>query len=109
MRDKEDGTSTSILWNSAAFSAGIVKIELVYAANKDVQYSNADAVIFSFGNAADNLTYTTKLSTEAGVKTYTITPDAATYTFFKMEHDLKFTFYWDSITIYLADGTVVGE
>ena len=107
MRDKNGNTST--LWNTVAFGKGIVRIELVYSATKDVQYANANAVIFSFGDAADNLTYTTKLSTTAGVKTYTITPDAETYTFFKLEHDLGYTFYWESITIVLGEGAVTPD
>ena len=100
VRDKNGNTSS--LWNTVAFESGITKIELEYSATKDVQYANANAEIFSFGDAVDNLTYSTKLSTEAGVKSYTITPDASTYTFFHFEHDLGFTFYWASITIYLA-------
>ena len=102
MRDK-DG-NTSILWNTSATGAKIVRIELVYSSTKDVQYANANAVIFSFGNAVDNLTYTTKLSTTAGVKTYSITTDGGDYTFFKMEHDLGFSMYWDSITIVVEGG-----
>ena len=105
MRDK-DG-KTSILWNTSAFGSAIARIELVYSSKKDVTHSNPDAVIFSFGTSASNLTYTTKLSTTAGTKTYTITPDAESYTFFKLEHDLGYTMYWDSITIVLADGSVV--
>jgi len=101
MRDK-DGKTTS-LWNTTAFDKKIARIELVYSSTKDITHSNADAVIFTFGNSAGEATYTTKLSTEAGVKTYTITPDADTYTFFKLEHDLGYTFYWDSITIYFAE------
>lgn len=101
MRDK-DG-KTSILWNTTAFDKPIARIELVYSSTKDVQYANADAVIYTFGNAVGEATYTTKLSTTAGVKTYTITPDAETYTFFKLEHDLGYTMYWESITIVFAD------
>ena len=103
MRDKNGNTSS--IWNTTAFAAGIARIDLVYSDSKDVQYSNADAVIFTFGNEAQGATYTTKLSTTAGEKTYTITPDAETYTFFKLEHDLGYTFYWKSITIVFADGT----
>ena len=103
MRDK-DG-KTSIIWNTTAFAKPIAKIELVYSDTKDVAYANADAVIFTFGNEAQGANYTTKLSTTAGVKTYTITPDASTYTFFKLEHDLGYTMYWKSITIVFADGT----
>ena len=105
MRDKNGNTSS--IWNTSAFAAGIAKIELVYSDSKDVAYSNADAVIFTFGNEAQGATYTTKLSTTAGEKTYTITPDADTYTFFKLEHDLGYTMYWKSITIVFADGTTV--
>ena len=105
MRDK-DG-KTSILWNTSAFGSAIVRIDLVYSSTKDVTHSNPDAVIFSFGTAVDNLTYSTKLSTTAGTKTYTITPDAESYTFFKLEHDLGYSMYWESITFVLADGTTV--
>ena len=102
MRDKNGNTSQ--LWNTSAFGAGIVKIELTYSASKDVTYANADAVIFTFGNSAKEAAYTTKLSTAAGVKSYTITPDASTYTFFYLEHDLGYTFYWESIKVYFAAG-----
>ena len=100
-RDKNGNTTQ--LWNTAATTKGIARIELVYSDSKDVAYSNADAVIFSFGNEAGNYTYTTKLSTTAGEKTYVITPDSDDYTFFKMEHDLGYTFYWKSITIVFAE------
>lgn len=105
MRDStgDDGSQrTSLLWNSSAFAGGIQKIELTYASTKDVKYANPDAVIFSFGTSTAVDAYTTKLSTTAGVKTYTITPDATTYTFFKLEHDVGFSFYWDSIKVYYA-------
>ena len=107
MRDKDGKTSK--LWSTTAFGAGIIKIELTYSTTKDVSHSNENAVIFSFGTAADNLTYSTKLSTTAGVKTYTITPNATTYTFLSIEHDLGYTFYWDSIKIYYAEGTSTPE
>ena len=103
MRDKE-GKGTSTIWNTSALGAGITKIELTYSATQDVKYANADAVIFNFGNEAKGATNSTKLSTEAGVKTYTIVPDAATYTYFYMEHDLGYTMYWDSIKVYYTEG-----
>ena len=96
MRDK-DG-KTSILFNKTALPGKITKIELVFNSGKTT-YNNADAVIFSFGAAQDNLTSSTKLSTVAGTSTYTITPEGDN-TFFKIEHDLGYTFYWDSIKIY---------
>jgi len=97
MRDKNG--NTSVLFNTTALPGKITKIELTYSPSKDVTHSNPDAEIFSFGAAQDNLTYSTKLSTEAGQKTYTITPQGDN-TFFKIEHDLGFTFYWESIKIY---------
>ena len=105
VRDKNGNTST--LWNTTAFGSAIKEIVLVYSDSKDVTYANPDCEIFTFGNAMGEATCTVKLSTEAGVKTYTITPDAETYTFFKFEHDLGYTMYWKSITIVLVDGTVV--
>lgn len=104
MRDKNG--NTSLLWNATAFSSAIARIELVYSESMST-YNNSDAVIFSFGTSSDSLTYETKLSTEKDVKTYTITPDSETYTFFKLEHDLGYTMYWESITIVLVDGTVI--
>ncbi len=107
VRDKNDNPST--FWNTTAFSTPIKEIKLVYSSTKDVQYANPDAEIFSFGNAVDSYTYSTKLSTTAGVKEYTITPDAETYTFLKFEHDLGYSMYWDSITIVLAAGSTGGN
>ena len=101
VRDKDGKTSS--FWNTTAFSAPIKEIKLVFNSTKTT-YDNPDAEIFSFGNAVDSYDYTTKLSTTAGVKEYTITPDAETYTYLRFEHDLGYTMYWDSITIVLADG-----
>ena len=102
MRDKEAESKTSFLWSTSAFGTGISKIELVYSSTKDVTHANPDAVIFSFGNSMKEATYTTKLSTTAGVKNYTITPDASTYTYLYIEHDLGYSMYWESITIYFT-------
>ena len=102
MRDKDGNTSS--IWNTTAINGGIARIELVYSDTKST-YDNPDAVIFTFGNAVGEATCTTKLSTTAGVKTYTITPDAGSYTFFKLEHDLGYSMYWKSITIVFTDGS----
>ena len=104
MRDK-DG-NTSIIWNNTALPSAIARIELVYSSNKSVSYDNADAVVFSFGTSATNLTSTKRLSTVTGTTTYTITPDGE-FTYFRMEHDLGYSFYWESITIVLVDGTTI--
>lgn len=106
VRDKDGKTSS--LWNTTAFSAPIARIELVANSGKST-YDNPDCAIYSFGNAVGEYTSTVKLSTVKGTYTYTITPDAETYTFFRFEHDLGYTQYWDSITIVLVDGTVISQ
>lgn len=100
MRDKEG--NTSMFWNTTAFPGGITKIELTFDDVKST-YDNADAVIFNFGNEVKGTAYSTKLSTVQGEKSYTITPDANTYTYFYLEHDLGYTFYWDSIKVYYSE------
>lgn len=104
VRDKDGNTSS--LWNTTAFPAAIKSIELVASSTKST-YDNADCAIYTFGNAVDNHTCTVKLTTVKGTSTYTITPDAETYTFFRFEHDLSYTQYWESITIVLVNGDVV--
>lgn len=99
LRDKASENKTSIFWNTAALSGNITKIELTYSSTKDT-YDNPDMMIWSFGNSTSVDQYTTKLSTVAGTKTYTITPNAETYTYFKMEYDYGFSSYWESIVIY---------
>ncbi len=100
MRDSEkDGVMrTSMLWNTSALGKGIKSITLTINPTKSA-YDNTDAIIFTFGNAADALTYTTKLSTVKDQMVYTVTPDAATYTFFKLEYDYEKSAYWESIVI----------
>lgn len=104
VRDKNGNTSS--FWNTTAFSAPIKEIKLVYNSEKKT-YDNPNAEIFSFGNEAGTYTYSTKLSTTADVKEYTITPDAETYTYLHFEHDISYTMYWDSITIVLVGGEEV--
>ena len=98
----KNGKSSSI-WNTAATPLGIEKIEITLAEGK-TGYSNTDALIITFGNAADALTYRTTLSTEKDVAKYTITPDVGTYTFFKMVHNFNNTLYVERITIYYTGG-----
>ncbi len=99
MRIKNGNVAT--LWNTSAFSGGIIRIELVYNSEKST-YDNTDAFAFYFGNDSEVSGCTVKLSTVAGQKVYTITPDKDTYTFFKMELLLSYTFYWDEINIIVA-------
>lgn len=99
--EKSSNNKTSTIWNETAFSKKIAKIELTYSSKQKV-YSNADALIFSFGNAADALTTEVKLSTVKDQATYTIVPDGD-FTFFQLKHNITYAGYWDSIVIYLAD------
>ena len=102
VRDKNG--NTSMFWNTSALPGAITKIELTYSATKDVAYSNPDSVIFNFGSVAQGADYSTKLSTTAGEKSYTIIPNGD-YSFFYMEHDLGYTMYWDSIKVYYKETT----
>ena len=107
MRDKEsEGKGPSKIWNTASLGK-ITKIELTYSDTKEVQYSNPDCMIWNFGASAKGADYATKLSTTAGTKTYTITPDGD-YGFFYLEWDLGYTSYWKSIKVYYTEnaGTV---
>ena len=109
MRDSEkDGEyRTSKLWNTTALGKGIKKITLTWYPTKST-YDNSDAVIFTFGNEVKGDAYSTKLSTVAGQMVYTITPDVDTYTYFYIEHDINYTFYYDSIEIeFESDGEIV--
>ena len=106
MRDKS-GKGTSMLWNTTALGKGIKEIKLVYSSTQST-YTNVNAIIFTFGNSAKGANYTTTLSTSAGVSTYTVTPDKDSYTYFYLEHDCSYSFYWESITIVFADGTTSG-
>ncbi len=105
MRIKDEKASK--LWNKVAFAKPIKSIQLTYSANKSVDYSNTDAFTFAFGNAADALNYTYKLSTEKGTKTYIVTPDAETYTFFSMTLADAHSYYWDSIKVVFEEEEVV--
>ena len=102
MRNKNGNRSQ--LWNTTAFAGAISKIELTYNSAKST-YDNDSVLIFTFGNAVGEATYTTSLSTVAGQSTYTITPDAA-YTYFKLEQNESYTYsmYWDSIVVYYEGG-----
>ena len=106
MRIKE-GRAAS-LWNETEFSFPIKQIVLVYNSEKST-YDNVGAFKFTFGNVMGGADYTVTLDTVKGTKTYTITPDAETYTYFKMELLLSYSFYWDSITVVLTDGNIVHE
>ena len=101
----KNGKASSI-WNTTAFAKPIAKIELVYNAEK-ATYNNADALKISFGTDSSVAAYSTYLSTTSGTTNYTITPDAETYTYVKFLINITYSMYFDSITIYFVDGSVV--
>lgn len=99
---RNKGTASS-LWNTAAFSKKIAKIELVYNAAK-ATYSNADALKIEFGTDNTVAGETLYLSTVKGQTTaYTITPTGTDYTFVKFTINITYSIYFDSITIYFAE------
>ena len=96
---------TSSLGNTVAFAKPIASIEFNYSETKST-YDNADVFKISFGNDATVASYSENLGTQVDVKKYTIVPDAATYTYFKMEKVVEnYSYYWDSIVITFADET----
>lgn len=101
MRDKNG--NTSILLNTTPIQKGIRKIVLNYSTSKSIDYDNNDAVKFYFGDSSNVNNYLTTLSTKKDTKKYEIIPDKSTYTYFKMEHDLPYSFYWDNIIIYYGE------
>ncbi|MDE6584829.1 MAG: hypothetical protein K2K15_05445 [Anaeroplasmataceae bacterium] len=99
MRSK-DGKISSIC-NTTAFSKKIAKIVLTYNAEKSTY--DSEVLTFTFGTAADALTSEVKLSSAAGTKTYTVTPEGD-FTFFQLKYSAeKGSQYWDSIVIYFVD------
>ena len=101
-------TKASTLWNTTAFAKPIAKVVLVYNAEK-ATYANANALKVEFGTDSSVSGYSTFISTEKGKIEYTITPDAETYTFVKFTINITYSMYFDSITIYYADGSVAPE
>lgn len=109
MQVKKDSGNVSVIWNTTAFSSPIEKVILEYNSSKSPPDGSgkSKAEIFTFGNSVSSHTYTAYLTTQVDTYTYTVTPDAEKYTYFKFVHDYGTTFYWDSITIILADGTTI--
>lgn len=105
MRDT-DG-KTSMFWNTAALPGGIAKIEFVYSDSKKA-YGNNEMIV-NFGNAAKGNACEKTLTTVENTKTYTITPDANTYTYFYIEWDTGYTSYWKSIKVYYEGGNCAHE
>lgn len=109
MRVNKNSTETpkvhATLWNASALPGNITKIELTYSAAQEVKYANEEFYFFTFGTSAEDLGHSVSLNTVKGEKSYTITPDAGTYTYFKMEQNVnqQYTSYWDSIKIYYKE------
>ena len=106
MRIKEGRTAS--LWNNTATPKAIKEIKLTYSDTKST-YDNTAAFNFDFGTTTEVNAYTTTLDTVKNVKEYVVTPNAETYTHFKMTLNLTNSFNWKSIEIVLADTTVEPE
>lgn len=102
MRIKEGRTAS--LWNNTATARPIKEIRLTYSDTKST-YDNTAAFDFDFGTSTAVDTYKAQLDTVKNVKEYVVTPNAETYTHFKMTLNLTFSFYWKSIEVVLADET----
>ena len=99
MRTKNSVSSS--IYNTNAITSGIAKIDITWASTKDT-FDNTDIIKFEFSNSADfadaNVEY---LSTTAGVKEYTITPESNTYKYVRITHNGSNTYYIDEFKVVL--------
>ena len=99
MRNK---TKTSSLWNTVAFAKNIESIEINITSGK-AGFSNEDALKFEFANdVAFTNASTSMLSTIKDTTNYKVTPSAATYTFFRVTLNIKYSMYFESIIVHFA-------
>ena len=99
MRNK---TKTSSLWNTVAFTKNIESIEINITSGK-AGFSNENALKFEFANdAAFTNASTSMLSTIKGTTNYTVTPSAATYTFFRVTLNITYSMCFESIIVHFA-------
>ena len=103
MRTKNSVSSS--IYNTNAITSGIAKIDITWASTKDT-FDNTDIIKFEFSNSADfadaNVEY---LSTTAGVKEYTITPESNTYKYVRITHNGSNTYYINEFKVVLASST----
>lgn len=99
-RAKGNKNGTGCLWNTTAFEKGISKIEFVFTAGK-IANDTTDAFNFEFGTDNTFAAQTTTLSTVTTETTYTVTPNADTYTFVRITNNAGAQ-YLQSIVIYFA-------
>lgn len=99
-RAKGNKNGTGCLWNTTAFEKGISKIEFVFTAGK-IANDTTDAFNFEFGTDNTFAAQTTTLSTVTTETTYTVTPNAETYTFVRITNNAGAQ-YLQSIVIYFA-------
>lgn len=104
-KDETTGAVTPVSYfrNASAFTKGIASIEVNLNAAK-MTHDNNDALLFSFGTTNEYKDSTYSLSVKGDVTTYVVTPDATTYTYFKVQNTISFACYIDSIVVKFADG-----
>ena len=103
---KDDtGTVTPVSYfrNATAFTKGIASIEVNLNSEKMTENRN-DAFLFTFGTTNEYKDFTYSLSIKGDVASYVVTPDATTYTYFKMQNIVSNAGYITSIVVKFADG-----
>lgn len=105
LSDSSNGTKSN-LYNKTAFGSAIVSLDLVWNAGKQV-YANNNMLKITFDTVSTFDSANKEeimFSTQADVKSYTITPTGTNFTYVKVEIDDAFTYtcYWENININVA-------
>ncbi len=103
-KDETTGAVTPVSYfrNASAFTKGIASIEVNLNAKMTDDYN--DALLFSFGTTNEYKDSTYSLSVKGAVTTYVVTPNATTYTYFKVQNTFSRACYIDSIVVKFANG-----
>ncbi len=103
-KDETTGAVTPVSYfrNASAFTKGIASIEVNLNAKMTDDFN--DALLFSFGTTNEYKDSTYSLSVKGAVTTYVVTPNATTYTYFKVQNTFSRACYIDSIIVKFANG-----
>ena len=94
----------SSFYNTTVLPKAIEKITFTFTAGK-TPYDKTDILSLTFGNDGTTYGHEALLSTAVNTMTYTVTPDANTYTYVKVSHTtVSGTVYFSSVLIdYVVD------
>lgn len=95
----------SAIYNTVAFGKAIQKIVIKYSDTKTVYADNKYQI--SFGAASNSLTDVVEYTTVADQKEFTFIPTIDNATFFRYDHVITYSAYFESITIYLDENASV--